>query len=57
MAVLHADGEKLAKSLLDDLQDLISVGRVILSPAGAAVTAHLGVGAVGVCALTALESE
>ncbi len=51
MAVLHTGAEPLARQLGGLLADRLSAGRVILAPAGPALTTHLGLGAVGVCAL------
>jgi DegV family protein with EDD domain len=51
MAVLHTGDEALARRMIDRLHDLLPAGQVILTPAGSALTAHLGLGAVGVCAL------
>jgi DegV family protein with EDD domain len=53
MAVLHAGAEELAQSLADELADLIPAERVVFQAAGLALTTHLGLGAVGVCALQA----
>lgn len=56
MAVLHADAEELARSLAGMLHGLVAPERVILEPVGPALTAHLGLGVVGVCALIASDS-
>jgi DegV family protein with EDD domain len=51
MAVLHADAEDLALKLADALAGLVPADRLVIAPAGAALTTHLGLGAVGVGAL------
>jgi DegV family protein with EDD domain len=51
MAVLHTDAEELAGSLAAMLGDVAPADRMLLEPAGSALTFHLGLGAVGVCAL------
>jgi DegV family protein with EDD domain len=53
VAVLHTGAVELAEDLADRLADLAPKGELITAPAGAALTAHLGLGAVGVCALAA----
>ncbi len=53
MSVLHGGDEELAHKLAEPLQDLVPAGRMRLQPAGSALISHLGLGAVGVCALTA----
>ncbi len=53
VAVLHAGAEELAQNLASSLRDLVPVQQMLLKPAGAALTTHLGLGAVGVCALAA----
>jgi DegV family protein with EDD domain len=57
MAVLHTGAEKLAQELASLLQDLAPDGDVLVAPAGSALTTHLGLGAVGVCALAAAGSH
>jgi DegV family protein with EDD domain len=57
MAVLHTGAEKLAQDLASLLQDLAPDGGVLVAPAGSALTTHLGLGAVGVCALAAAGSQ
>jgi DegV family protein with EDD domain len=47
MAVLHAAAEELVHTLAGALQDLVPAARVVIEPAGAALTTHLGLGAVG----------
>ncbi len=53
VAVLHAAAEELAQNLARSLRDLVPVQQMLVEPAGAALTTHLGLGAVGVCALAA----
>jgi DegV family protein with EDD domain len=57
MAVLHTGAEPLAQALADMLCGLVPAERVIVGPAGPALTTHLGLGAVGVCALAAAEAQ
>jgi DegV family protein with EDD domain len=51
MAILHTGSEGLQRDLAHSLQELVPAERVVLEPAGPALTTHLGLGAVGVCAL------
>jgi DegV family protein with EDD domain len=53
MAILHTGAEPLVRTLAGMLPGLVVADRVIVAPAGPALTTHLGVGAVGVCALLA----
>jgi DegV family protein with EDD domain len=53
VAVLHTGAEGLAQELALLLSDLFPIERMIFASAGAALTTHLGLGAVGVCALVA----
>jgi len=53
MAILHTGAEELADSLADALNDLVPAERRLMLPAGAALTSHVGLGAVGVAALLA----
>jgi DegV family protein with EDD domain len=53
MAVLHTGAESLAQTLTGMLHDRVPAGQIVTGPAGPALTTHLGVGAVGVCALVA----
>lgn len=55
--VLHTGAEKLAQELASSLQDLTPDGQMKVEPAGAALTTHLGLGAVGVCALLAANAQ
>jgi DegV family protein with EDD domain len=57
MAVLHTGTEELAHKLVTSLQDLAPNGGIWVEPAGSALTTHLGLGAVGVCALVAAHTE
>jgi DegV family protein with EDD domain len=57
IAVLHTGAEKLAQNLASLLQDLAPDDGVLVVPAGSALTTHLGLGAVGVCALAAAGSQ
>jgi DegV family protein with EDD domain len=56
VAVLHAGAEELGLNLASELKDLFFEGEPRLLPAGSALTSHLGLGAVGVCALVAGDS-
>lgn len=51
MAILHTGAEQMAQTLAEALGDLVPAGESMMGPAGPALTAHLGVGVVGVCAL------
>lgn len=51
MAVLHAGAEDLGLALARQLRDLFLEREARVLPAGSALTSHLGLGAVGVCAL------
>ncbi|NLF13996.1 MAG: DegV family protein [Anaerolineaceae bacterium] len=53
VAVLHAGAEDLAQTLVARLQDLFAEREPCILPAGSALTSHLGLGAVGLCALVA----
>lgn len=53
LALLHADAEDLLHDLVRELGDRVPADRLIIEPAGAALVAHLGLGAVGACALMA----
>jgi DegV family protein with EDD domain len=52
LAVLHTGAEELARSVAVLLGDLAPPEQTMVAQAGAAVTAHLGLGVVGVCAVT-----
>lgn len=51
MAVLHTGAEDLALSLAATLADLAPDHQPLIAPAGSALATHLGLGAVGVCAI------
>jgi DegV family protein with EDD domain len=53
MAVLHTGATELAQNLAETLGGLVPADRMVIGPAGPALAAHLGLGAVGVCALLA----
>lgn len=53
LAVLHAGAEELAVALVAELRDLCGERELRILPAGSALTSHLGLGAVGACALVA----
>jgi DegV family protein with EDD domain len=53
MAVLHTGAAELAQNLANSLHDLVPGQEMLVGPAGAALTTHLGLGAVGVLALVA----
>lgn len=55
VAVLHTGAEELAEDLAGMLQDLAPAQSIIIEPAGSALATHLGLGAVGACALLAAE--
>jgi DegV family protein with EDD domain len=57
VAVLYTGAEKLAQDLASLLQDLAPGRSILVEPAGSALTTHLGLGAVGVCALVAAKSS
>jgi len=57
MAVLHANAEALARELAEALGEVVPAERVLFTPAGPALTAHLGLGAVGVCGLIAPDGQ
>jgi DegV family protein with EDD domain len=53
VVVLHTGARKLAEDLAALLWDLIPDRQIAVEPAGSALATHLGLGAVGVCALAA----
>ena len=57
VAVLHANAEQLAQELAVMIEDLAPYGKIMVEPAGLALTTHLGLGAVGVCAVVAGEAQ
>lgn len=52
LAVLHADAPDLVQALAGRLQEALPGMEMPILPAGAALVSHLGLGAVGACALT-----
>jgi len=56
LAVMHAGAEPLAERLLEELRPVVPGLPILVAPAGAALTAHLGLGAVGVCGLQRMPS-
>jgi len=57
VAVLHTGAEELAHDLASTIADLTPDSEIMVEPAGAALTTHLGIGAVGVCAVAAASKE
>ena len=57
VAVLHTGAEGLAREFRDMIEDLAPYREIMVEPAGPALTTHLGLGAVGVCAVLAGESQ
>lgn len=53
VSVLHTGAQDLADELAGRLSDLTAHDGLMIEPAGPALTTHLGLGAVGVCALAA----
>lgn len=53
MSVLHTGAEELAHEFAAVIADLAPGREIMVEPAGAALTTHLGLGAVGVCAIVA----
>jgi DegV family protein with EDD domain len=53
MAVLHTGAEELAQGLAEEFYDLVPGNRMLILPAGPALTFHLALGAVGVAAVAA----
>jgi len=56
VSVLHTGAQELAEDLGGRLADLAANGDLMIGPAGSALTAHLGLGAVGVCGLLASDA-
>jgi DegV family protein with EDD domain len=52
LAVLHTGAEEVARNVAALLGDLAPPEQTMIAQAGAAVTTHLGLGVVGVCAVT-----
>ena len=57
VAVMHTGAEDLARDLAASIEDLAPDGDLMIGPAGTALTTHLGIGAVGVCAVLAASKE
>jgi DegV family protein with EDD domain len=57
VAVLHTGAEELAHELVSMIGDLAPDSEIMVEPAGAALTTHLGIGAVGVCAVVETGEE
>ena len=57
VAVMHTGAEDLARDLAASIEDLAPDGDLLIGPAGTALTTHLGIGAVGVCAVLAASEE
>lgn len=57
VAVMHTGAEQLARDLAASIENLAPDGEIMVEPAGAALTTHLGIGAVGVCAVAAVSRE
>jgi DegV family protein with EDD domain len=53
VAVVHAGTPELLSELVGRLEEVLPGQEMMLVPAGSALTSHLGLGAVGVCALMA----
>lgn len=56
VSVLHTGARELAEDLAGKLSDLAPHSQLMVQPAGPALTVHLGLGAVGVCALAGDEN-
>lgn len=57
LTVLHTGAEGLAQDFGGLLQDLMPGRRMMIQPAGSALTTHLGLGAVGVVTLLAADAH
>ena len=57
VAVMHTGAEDVARDLAARIEDLAPDGDLLIGPAGTALTTHLGIGAVGVCAVLAASKE
>lgn len=51
MAILHAGAQDLVQALAGRLRELLPGTEMLVLPAGSALVSHLGLGAVGACAL------
>lgn len=49
LCVAHADAAKAAQEVIERLSTVHPRDRLLICQAGAAVTTHLGLGAVGIC--------
>jgi DegV family protein with EDD domain len=56
VAILHTGAEEMALDLAHKLADWAPGGHVLVAAAGAGLTSHLGLGAIGICALLAPDS-
>jgi fatty acid-binding protein DegV len=50
LAIMHAGAEDRARTLADELTGT-AAPNILIAPAGAALTAHLGLGTIGACAI------
>ena len=57
VAVLHTGAEGLAREFKAMIEDLAPYHEIMVEPAGPALTTHLGLGAIGVCAVLAGETQ
>ena len=57
VAVLHTGAEGLAREFTAMIEDLAPYREIMVVPAGPAITTHLGLGAIGVCAVLAGETQ
>lgn len=57
VSVLHTGASELAEDLAGKLADLAPHSQLSVQAAGPALTVHLGLGAVGVCALAAADEK
>jgi DegV family protein with EDD domain len=57
VAVLHTGAEELAREFKTMIEDIAPYREIMVEPAGLALTTHLGLGAVGVCAVFAGETQ
>jgi DegV family protein with EDD domain len=55
MAIMYTGTVELAQDLAATLMGIIPSNQMVVAPAGPAITTHLGLGALGVCALRADE--
>jgi DegV family protein with EDD domain len=57
MAILHTGAKELAQALAEQLQEVSPASGMLAMPAGAALSVHLGLGVVGVCALVTGDGQ